>query len=398
MRQKHDAEMIRLRPVEAGALHQHDPGLLQQLQEELLVVLDRVHLRVEFRKHVERGGRLDAGHAGDRGDEFVGQVALAAQAAAFAGQVVDALVAAQCRLNRILPRHVGTQAHVREHVEALDVVLRRFLVARDHHPARAIAAGAVAFGERIEGQREHVVAETADRRVAGIVVQDLVVDLVGKNHESVLARDQHDGLEQFVRIQGTGRVVGVDDHDALGARRDPGPDIVEVGHPAVGLVAAVVHRRAARQTGRSCPQRVVGRRQEQLVAVVQQRIGCHHDQFAGAVAQVDVIERNPFDTLLLGVMHHGLARGEDTLAVGIARRIRQVADHVLLDFLGAVEAKHGEIADVELDDLVALLLHLPGGVHDGAPDVVADVGELGRFENGFQSPSGNRYSEAKPII
>src|SRR3990167_10976747 len=34
MRQEHDAKVIRLRPVEAGALDQHDPGLLQQFQKE----------------------------------------------------------------------------------------------------------------------------------------------------------------------------------------------------------------------------------------------------------------------------------------------------------------------------------------------------------------------------
>ena len=76
-------------------------------------------------------------------------------------------------------------------------------------------------------------------------------------------------------------------------------------------------------------------------------------------------------------MHHRLARRENALAVGIAGRVRQVANHVLLDFLGAIEAEHGQIADVELDDLVALFLHLSGGVHDRAADVVADVGKLG---------------------
>jgi hypothetical protein len=36
--------------------------------------------------------------------------------------------------------------------------------------------------------------------------------------------------------------------------------------------------------------------------------------------------------------------------------------------------------------LVALFLHLPGGVHDGSADVVQDVGELGGFLDGLQSP------------
>jgi hypothetical protein len=52
--------------------------------------------------------------------------------------------------------------------------------------------------------------------------------------------------------------------------------------------------------------------------------------------------------LLLGVVHHRLARREDALAVRVAGRVGQVADHVLLDFLGGIEAEHGQVADVSL--------------------------------------------------
>jgi hypothetical protein len=110
------------------------------------------------------------------------------------------------------------------------------------------------------------------------------------------------------------------------------------------------------------PQRVVGRGQQHLVAVVEQRIGGHHDQLAGAVAQVDVVQRHALDALLLRVVHHRLARREHALAVRVAGRMRQVADHVLLDFVGRIEAEHRQVADVQLDDLVALFLHLPGGL------------------------------------
>ena len=47
-------------PVEAGALHDQHLLLGEQLVGELLVVLDRVDLRVEPREHVERRLRLDA--------------------------------------------------------------------------------------------------------------------------------------------------------------------------------------------------------------------------------------------------------------------------------------------------------------------------------------------------
>ena len=73
-------------------------------------------------------------------------------------------------------------------------------------------------------------------------------------------------------------------------------------------------------------------------------------------------------------MHDRFARGEDAFAVGIARRIRQIADHVLLDFLRRVKTEYRQVADVQFDDFLTVILHLPGAVHDGAADVIADVG------------------------
>ena len=91
--------------------------------------------------------------------------------------------------------------------------------------------------------------------------------------------------------------------------------------------------------------------------------------------------------LLLRLVHDGFARGENPLAVRVSGRIRQVADHVLLDFLGRIETEHGEVADVELDDLLPLFLHLLGAIHDRAANVVEHVGQFGRFFELFQMPS-----------
>ena len=138
-------------------------------------------------------------------------------------------------------------------------------------------------------------------------------------------------------------------------------------------------RRAARQRDRRRPQRVVGRGHQHLVAGIEQALHRHHDQLGRAVADEDVVHPDAGDLLRLGVVHDRLARGEQALGIGIAGRIRQVQDHVLLDFLRRVEAERREIADVQLDDALAFFLHLLGARHHRAADVVADVGQLGRF-------------------
>ena len=138
-----------------------------------------------------------------------------------------------------------------------------------------------------------------------------------------------------------------------------------------------MHRRAARQARSGRPQRVVWHGQQQLITVVEQAVGGHNNQLRGAIAQVNIVQRDAQNALLLGFMHHSFARRKNTLAIGIARRVGQVADHVLLDFFGRIKAKHRQVADIELDDLLTFFLHLPGAVHDGAADVITDVGQLG---------------------
>ena len=175
------------------------------------------------------------------------------------------------------------------------------------------------------------------------------------------------------------------------------------GNQSDCFVAQVVHRPPAGQRHRGRPQRVVRRRHQHLVAAVEQRVQAHHDQLGRAVAQVDVVDADAGDVLFLRVVHHRLARREQALAVGVAGRMRQVADHVLHDLVRRLQAEHRQVADVQLDDLVALFLHLPGLVQHRAADVVAHVVQLAGLQDGLQrvGSGGWRQQSAapqKPII
>ena len=93
------------------------------------------------------------------------------------------------------------------------------------------------------------------------------------------------------------------------------------------------------------------------------------------------------DMLLLGLVHDRFAGRKNAYAIGISGCVGQIAHHVLLDFLGCIKTEHRQIADIELDDFLPLLFHLTGTVHDRTTYVVTHVGQLGGFQNGFQSPS-----------
>ena len=91
-------------------------------------------------------------------------------------------------------------------------------------------------------------------------------------------------------------------------------------------------------------------------------------------------------------MHDRFTGTKNTLAVRVTRRGWQVTDHVLLNFFRRIKAKHGQVADVQFDDLVSFLLHLTRSVHDGTANVITDVGQLVGFLDLFQSPSEGSFT------
>ncbi|MNC40177.1 hypothetical protein D3C75_888700 [compost metagenome] len=213
----------------------------------------------------------------------------------------------------------------------------------------------------------------------GVVVEDLVVDLVGEDHQVVLPGDFDDLLQHFLRIHRAGRVVRVDQQDRPGIAGNLRLDVVDVRVPVRLLVAQVVHGLAAGQAGGRGPQRVVGGRDQHLVAVVEQGLQDHDDQLGHAVAEVDVLDADAFHLLLLVVLHHRLARAEQALGVAVALGDRQVADHVLEDLLRGLEAERCRVADVQLENALAFVFEALGVLENRPADVIADVGELVGF-------------------
>lgn len=373
------AEVIRPRPIECRALHHQQLLGKQQIKHEFLVVVDRADLRVDFRERVQRAHRLHAADAGNIVKQLPGAIALLQQATLRQHQIVDALVAAQRGLDRVLARHVGAQAHVGQHVDAFDVTLRVVFRPGDGDPAGAETGHAVGFRQAVEGQAEQVRRQRSGADVHGVVIKNLVVDLVGEHHQIVRTGDFQHAQQHFLRVHRTGRVVRVDDHHGLGVRGDLGLDVGQIREPVGAFVAQIMHSVTASEADGSGPQRIVRGWHQHFVAVVEQRLQRHHDKLGHTVAQVDVFDADTFNLLLLVVLHHRLARAEQAFGIAVALRGRQVADHVLEDFVRRFETKRRRVADVQLEDALAFLFQSFGVLEHRAANVVADVGELVRF-------------------
>ena len=208
------------------------------------------------------------------------------------------------------------------------------------------------------------------------VVEDAVVDLVGKDEQVVLARDVDDALEDFAGVHRARRVIRIDDDDGLGLLRHLGADILERGVPVVFFVAEVVHRGAARERGRRRPQWIVRHGDEDLVAIVEQRLRRHGNELGDAVAHVDIIDVEGREILQLIARHNRTARRDNALGRGITLGRGQRRNHVSHDDVRRVEAKDGWVTGVELQNGMAVELHALGLGGHRAADVVCDALEL----------------------
>ena len=224
---------------------------------------------IQSGEDVQRALWLDAGDSRYLIEFLPGQVALFEQAAAGQDEIVNALISAERHLNGMLRRHIGAQPHIGQQADALDetgCVLGR---SGDHQPAGSVTGHPVGLGQPIEGQAQQVGSHGRHGDVDDVVVEDLVVDLISEQQQLVFARQIGDLAERLPAVDRAGRVIRVDHHQRLGARRDLRFDIGDIGLPTVGLVAKVVHRCTAGQRRRRRPQRIVRCRDQNLIAVVQ---------------------------------------------------------------------------------------------------------------------------------
>ena len=207
----------------------------------------------------------------------------------------------------------------------------------------------------------------------GVVVQDAVIDLVGKEHQPVALGDTGDACQHRGGVHRSGRIVGVDHDHRPGARRDLGLDICQIGDPAGLLVAAVVHRAPAAERRDRRPQRIVGRGDQHLVAVVQQRLQRHLDQLRHAVSDVDVGHVDVLDAAAAVVGHDRLAGRHQAARIAVADRGGEVLDHVSQQVARPFETEGSRISDVQLEDPMPGSLQPQGLLQHRAAHVVGDV-------------------------
>ena len=339
--------------------------------------MDIEFLRIHLRENIKRRLRLCSAKAGDGVERFPDELALLVQPSAGAEILVHRLITAQRGLDDALCRNIGAKAHFGKKIQSLDIPFGVGLVAGETHPADAESRNAVGLGKAVEAECQKIRRERGERDMLRLTLHDKsVVDLVGKEDEVVLAGDLHDLFEDLLRVERAGRVVRVDNNDAFRPGRDLGAEVVDVGIPFLLLITEIVYRFSAGERDGRRPERIIRRRNQNLVAVVQKSLHGERDELAHTVAGKDIVHADIGDALELAVLHDRFARGEEAAGIGISLAVAQVIDHVQNNLVRRVKAERRRVADVELEYVCAVRFHAHGLVHYGAADIVAYVVEL----------------------
>src|SRR5699024_1001862 len=372
-----DPEVVRLGPVEPGAVRDQDVLFSQQVQDEFLVAGDPEHLAVEAGEAVQRTLRGDTADARD-GVEFIrgdGELALGPPGG------VDHVgapgrVLGERQRDGVLAGDVGAGTHVGERRESLDQIGGVVEGPGRRGPAGPVTAHAVRLGQTAEGQAQDVVPGRERRVVVPRAGEDQpLVYLVGQQEQAVSPGDVGHAADRLLAVHGAGGVVGVDQHQGGGARGDLGLDVRQGRVPAVRLVGEVVHGDAAGEVHRPGPRGVVGGGHQDLVARVDERLQDQRDEFAHAVAQEHVVGRDLLDAAPAVVARHGLTGGGDPAGVRVRLRRHEVAVYGVDDLGARLEPEGVHVAQVEAQHVVALGLEAHRLGEDGSAHVVADVAE-----------------------
>ena len=164
-----------------------------------------------------------------------------------------------------------------------------------------------------ERHAEQVRSQRCDGNMLQPIHDQTIINLIGENNELMFPGNIDNLLQQFFRIKRSGRIIWIDDDNCFGLIRDFRANIVDIGIPFGFLITDIMHGGAASQIHTGCPQRIVRRRHQHFVAVVQQCGQRQIDELADAIASKDIVDGDVRNILELCILHDGLACREQTL-------------------------------------------------------------------------------------
>ena len=278
--------------------------------------------------------------------------------------------AAQRRLHDGLRRNIGTETHVGEHLDSFHIILRHLFIPAHDHPANAESRNHMRLGQTAVCDAEQIRRQRRDGDMLLPVHDKTIVDLIGENDQLMLSGNVHDLLQHLSRIESAGRIIRIDDDDSLRPVVDLPADIRHIRIPVRLLVTDIVDCRSSRQRGAGRPQRIVRRRNQNLIPVIQKGGHTDIDQLTDAIARIDIFHGHIGNLSELRVLHDSLSCRKQSVGRGISLTLRQLSAHIIDYLVRRPETKRCRVTDVQFQNLRSCLFHSRGLIHHRTPHII----------------------------
>ena len=147
------------------------------------------------------------------------------------------------------------------------------------------------LGQSAECHAEQIRCERSDRNMLFSIHNKTVINLIRENDQLVLSCEIYNLLQNFLWIKSTGRIVWIDDNDCFCTVVDLLTHIFDIRIPVRLLITDIVYRLS---TGKCCtgsPERIIRRRDQNLIPCIQKSRHCKIDQLTDTISCVNVVHR-----------------------------------------------------------------------------------------------------------
>ncbi len=140
-----------------------------------------------------------------------------------------------------------------------------------------------------------------------IIIHYPVVYFISKENKLVLYCNFNNLFNNLFRVNSARGIVRVNHYYSPCFRGDFALYIFDVRIPEALLITNVVYSFTSREVSCTCPERVVGHRDKDLIPVIQEPLHTHYDELTYSIADNYIINSDTSDPLELTVLHNGFA-------------------------------------------------------------------------------------------
>ena len=232
------------------------------------------------------------------------------------------------------------------------------------------------LGQSGKSNTEYIRCKRCNRCMFISIHNKTVIDLIRKDDQFMFSCNICDLLQDLLRIYCTCRIIRVNDNDRLGPWCDLALDILNIRIPVRLFITDIMNYISACQCCSSCPQRIIGRRNQDLIPVIKQCLHTKVDQLTDTISCINIINGNSRDPAKLCILHDRLPCGKNTLGIRISLGRTYIAQHIKNDFLRCRKSKRIRITYIKLQDLHSVLFHSGRLIYNRSSHVIQYVVKL----------------------